>query len=183
MTGGSAVAGENPPGSAGLALLQDAARYLAERAPKIAEVLARLDQSAQDPSLLEETFRDPQAQDHGDSARHSAISIADYCFRIAGECREKMRSIETQLSSRKSDWTDHKGALEVAFTTLRDMWSTYKAVLDDLAQANWGGDIDRSSVLRGLRDHRRDYIRALEDFQQPLFVAQGCVAKAVNPRS
>ena len=84
-----------------------------------------------------------------------------------------MRSIEPQLTARKSDWADHRWALEEAFNTLRDAWSSYKAVLRDLDQASWGGKISRSPVLRGLRDHRRDYIKALEDYQEPLFI-HGC---------
>lgn len=181
MTGPSASAGENPPDAADQASLRDAAHYLADRARIIASVLAQLDQSTQDPSLLEETFPDPQVEGDADHPRHPRISNADYCFRIAGECRDKMRSIETQLASRRSDWTNHRGALEEAFNILRDAWSTYKEVVSDLGQASWGGNIPRSPILQGLRDHRRDYIGALENYQQALFVAQGCVVTAINP--
>ena len=110
MIGSSASAAKDPSGDIDLASLQDATGYLAERATKIAKVIAQLDQSTQDPNLLEDLFPDPSVRSDSDLAGNPKISNADYCFRIAGECRDKMRSIEPQLKARKSDWADHRSA-------------------------------------------------------------------------
>lgn len=169
LTSPSGSGEEHPEKVAGAVSLTDAADYLEERVQKIADVIAHLDEAEQTPDLLDVEIT---VQSH-------TMTQAEYFFIIAGECRDKVRTVDRHL--RDTGWTDNTRRLfEQRFKALADVWSTYKQLLGYLSHASWGGTPSPDQALTGLEQPRRRYIDALQAYLTQLFTAQKCVKQAIN---
>lgn len=150
--------------------LLTAADYLKSRAQKIAAVIKVLDEAEQTPDLLDI---------HQDVDGGARVTLAEYFFITARECRNMVRSIKGVL--RKAGWTDTSELLlNEAFEALVDAWATYQKLLGHLDLARWGGQPSHGQVLMDLEKPRRNYIRALDAYLIQLLVTQGILEQVLN---
>jgi len=144
---------------------------------QISAVLRVLDKADQLPDLLERNTAEidnPDLQHNGigsDADDDEMVTLAEYLFSIAGTCRDETRSTANDL--RKAGWTKRdQGLLEQKFENLRQVWTTYRSLLNDLQDARYGWEPPTPGQVReDLERPRSRFIAALKDYCAQLRVA------------